>query len=121
MHLIHAELFAELAEQGFEVTAGELGENVTTTGVDLLGLPRGARLHLGAEAIVAVTGLRNPCRQIDDFRPGLLEAVLGRDHEGAVLRKTGVMSVVIRDGVVRAGDHIAVQLPEGPWEPLEVV
>ena len=121
VHLIHAELFAELAAQGFDVAAGQLGENLTTTGVDLLGLPRGTRLHLGAEAVVEVTGLRNPCRQIADFRPGLLEAVVGRDPDGAVVRRTGVMSVVITGGVVRPGDPIDVHLPAGPRLPLEVV
>ena len=121
VHLIHAELFAELAEQGFDVAAGQLGENLTTTGVDLLDLPRGTRLHLGAVAVVEVTGLRNPCAQITGFRPGLLEAVVGRDPEGAVVRRTGVMSVVISGGVVRPGDPIDVRLPEGPPQPLEVV
>jgi MOSC domain-containing protein YiiM len=120
VHLIHAELLDELAEAGFAVAPGDLGENVTTRGIDLLGLPRGARLHLGAEAIVEVTGLRNPCWQIDAFRQGLLPAVLGRDDQGEVIRKTGVMAVVIAGGSVAPGDAIRVVLP-ATRDKLQVV
>jgi len=121
VHLIHAELHDELATQGFVVAAGELGENVTTRGIDLLGLPRGARLRLGATAVIEVTGLRNPCVQIDRFQPGLLGAVLSRDASGEIRRKSGVMSVVIAGGDVRPGDPIVVELPPQPYEPLPVV
>jgi MOSC domain-containing protein YiiM len=121
VHLIHAELFEELRGLGFAVAAGQMGENVTTAGIDLLGLPAGARLALGATAIVEVTGLRNPCHQLDDFRPGLMAAVLGRDAEGRVVRKAGVMGVVVAGGEVRPGDRIAVSLPEAPHRPLERV
>ncbi|WP_431949435.1 MOSC domain-containing protein [Actinacidiphila sp. bgisy167] len=121
VHLIHGELHDELRAAGFEVAPGELGENVTTRGVDLLGLPVGTRLRLGAEAVVEVTGLRNPCRQIDGFRPGLLRQVVGRDERGAVVRKGGIMGVVLHGGEVRPGDPIAVELPEGPHRPLERV
>ncbi len=122
VHLIHEELFAELAGAGFSVGPGDLGENVTTRGIDLLNLPRGTRLRLGADAVVEVTGLRNPCVQIDRFRAGLKEATLGRDATGAVvLRKTGVMAIVIAGGDARAGDAIAVELPPGERLPLEVV
>ena len=121
VHLIHAELFDEVREAGFEVAAGELGENVTTQGIDLLGLPTGTLLRLGGEAVVEVTGLRNPCAQIDGFQQGLMKQVVGRDAEGGVRFKSGIMSVVLSGGVVRAGDPIRVQLPDGPHRPLEIV
>ncbi|HEX2204708.1 MAG TPA: MOSC domain-containing protein [Longimicrobium sp.] len=121
VHLIHAELHDELRAAGFEVAAGELGENVTTRGVDLLSLPVGSRLRLGGEAVVEVTGLRNPCAQIDRFQPGLLAAVLDRDAEGRLVRKAGVMAVVLAGGEVKAGDAVRVELPPEPHRPLEVV
>ncbi|MFI9154870.1 MOSC domain-containing protein [Streptomyces sp. NPDC053367] len=121
VHLIHEELFAEVAEAGFEVAAGQLGENVTTRGIDLLGLPTGTRLHLGDEAVVEVTGLRNPCAQIDGFRKGLMKQVVGRDADGAARFKSGIMSVVLTGGVVRPGDPVRVELPQGPHRPLDVV
>ncbi|MFF2570598.1 MOSC domain-containing protein [Streptomyces sp. NPDC058084] len=121
VHLIHAELFDDVAGAGFEVSPGDLGENVTTRGIDLLGLPTGTRLHLGAEAVVEVTGLRNPCAQIDDFCHGLLKHVLGRDENGQVVRKAGIMSVVLAGGEVRPGDPIRVELPAEPHRPLEMV
>jgi MOSC domain-containing protein YiiM len=121
VHLIHAELFDELRVKGFEVAAGELGENVTTQGVDLLALPVGTRLRLGESAIVELTGLRNPCYQLDDFRRGLMAATLDRDEHGALIRKAGVMSVVVAGGDVRAGDAIAVELPVAPHRPMAPV
>ena len=121
VHLIHAELFDELANDGFTVKPGELGENVTTVGVDLLNLPTGTRLHLGANAVVEVTGLRNPCVQIDRFQHGLMKAVLDRDADGNVVRKAGVMSIVLTGGEVRPGDAIEVELPAHPHRPLGVV
>ncbi len=121
VHLIHEELFAELDAQGFRVAPGEMGENITTSGVDLLALPQGARLHLGESAIVEVTGLRDPCIQIDRFQQGLMKAVLGRDANGGIIRKSGVMSIVIAGGDVRAGDAIRVELPVGEMKKLEVV
>lgn len=121
VHLIHSELFAELESDGFGVSAGDLGENVTTSGIDLLGLPQGALLHLGDEAIIEVTGLRNPCSQINRFEPGLMKAVIGKADDGTVVRKSGIMSVVTRGGVVRPGDGISVELPAGEPLPLEVV
>ena len=121
VHLLHAELFDELREQGFNVRPGQLGENITTIGLDLLGLPRGTRLRIGATAMVEVTGLRNPCSQIDDFMPGLLKAVVHRAADGSLVRKTGIMGVVTADGDVASDDVIAVELPEGPHEPLERV
>ncbi|WP_285565539.1 MOSC domain-containing protein [Streptomyces sp. RTGN2] len=121
VHLIHEELFGELREAGFEVAPGDLGENVTTSGVDLLALPVGTLLHLGDEAVVEVTGLRNPCLQIDNFQDGLLKQVVGRNAEGAIVRKAGIMSVVAVGGVVHPGDPVKVELPAEPHRPLERV
>jgi MOSC domain-containing protein YiiM len=121
VHLIHEELHAELRARGFDVKPGDMGENVTTRGVDLLGLPTGARLRLGEEAVVEVTGLRNPCVQLDRFAPGLMAAVLDRDTAGNLIRKAGVMAVVLASGDVRAGDAISVELPPLPHEPLDRV
>lgn len=118
VHLIHAELHDELGEAGFEVKPGQLGENVTTRGVDLLGLPTGTVLRIGDSAVVEVTGLRNPCYQIDDFQHGLLKQVLHREDDGTVVRRTGVMGVVRAGGYVRVGDPIRVELPATPHEPL---
>lgn len=121
VHLLHAELFDELMPRGFPVFPGEMGENITTRGLDLLALPTGTRLRLGAEAEVTITGLRNPCRQIDRFQPGLMAAVLDRDAQGRVVRKAGVMAVVSAAGTVAAGNAIVVILPEEPHRPLEPV
>ncbi|MEU6258936.1 MOSC domain-containing protein [Streptomyces sp. NPDC047043] len=121
VHLIHEELFEEVRGAGFEVAAGALGENITTRGVDLLGLPRGTLLRLGDEAVVEVTGLRNPCLQIDGFQQGLLKEVVRRDADGSVRLKAGIMSVVLRGGIVRPGDPVTVELPAGPHVPLEIV
>lgn len=121
VHLIHAELLEELAGQGFTLRPGNLGENVLTRGLDLLNLPTGTRLHLGGEAVVEVTGLRNPCGQIDAFQPGLLAAVLGQGEHGGLVRKAGVMGVVLTGGVVRPGDLVRAEWPPGPHRPLERV
>ncbi len=121
VHLIHAELHEALQAAGFAVGAGNMGENVTTRGIDLLGLPAGARLHLGATAVVELTGLRNPCAQLDGLALGLMQAVLGRDAQGGLVRKAGVMGVVVVGGEVRAGDAIRVALPPGPYRPLAPV
>jgi MOSC domain-containing protein YiiM len=121
VHLIHAELHDELVAHGFPVTAGRMGENVTTRGLDLLGLPTGARLRLGAAAVVEVTGLRNPCSQLDGLHHGLMAATLDRDAQGRLVRKAGVMAIVLVGGEVRPGDPIAVELPAGPHAPLAPV
>ena len=118
VHLIHAELFDELRAKGFAVKPGELGENVTTSGVDLLALPTGTRLHLGASAVVEITGLRNPCIQIDNFQKGLMAATLDKDADGNPVRKAGIMSIVIAEGDVRPGDAVGVELPATPHRPL---
>ena len=121
VHLIHAELFSELRGKGFVVQPADLGENVTTSGIDLLALPTGARLYLGASAVVEITGLRNPCIQIDSFQKGLMAATLDRDAEDNLVRKAGVMAVVLADGDIRPGDAIRVELPSGPRRPLQPV
>lgn len=121
VHLIHAELHDELHATGFVVAAGQMGENITTRGVDLLGLPVGALLHLGETALVEVTGLRNPCTQLNDFQPGLLAAVLDRDAAGNLIRKAGIMGIVITSGEVRPGDAVRVELPPEPHRPLDRV
>jgi MOSC domain-containing protein YiiM len=121
VHLVHEELFDELRGKGFDIGPGDIGENVTTRGIDLLGLPAGARLRLGEAAVVEITGLRNPCVQLDRFAPGLMAATLDRDAEGGLIRKAGVMAVVIAGGDVRPGDAIAVTLPDGPHAPLQPV
>jgi MOSC domain-containing protein YiiM len=121
VHLIQSELFGEVLRAGYTVRAGALGENVTTSGVDLLALPVDTILRLGPAAEVRVTGLRNPCRQIDDFQPGLLGQVLGRADDGSPVRRTGVMGVVRRGGEVRPGDPLTVVLPAEPHRPLDRV
>lgn len=121
VHLIHAELHDELRSAGFELAPGQMGENVTTRGVDLLALPTGARLHLGDTAIVEVTGLRNPCAQLDGIKPGLMAATLGHDERGGVIRKAGVMAMVRVGGEVRPGDAVRVELPPEPHRALQPV
>lgn len=118
VHLIHAELHEELRAAGFTVAPGQMGENVTTRGIDLLALPTGTRLLLGAIAVVEVTGLRNPCVQLDGIQAGLMAATLGRDANGELVRKAGVMSIVLTGGEVRTGDPVRVELPPTPHHPL---
>ena len=121
VHLIHAELHDELQMAGFTVSAGQMGENITTRGIALLGLPTGTRLHLGEIAVVEVTGLRNPCAQLDNFQIGLMAAVLDHDEHGRLIRKAGVMGIVLADGDVQPGDQITIELPPEPHRPLEPV
>jgi MOSC domain-containing protein YiiM len=121
VHLIHAELHDELQRAGFAVLAGQMGENITTRGVDLLGLPTGTRLRIGNTAVVEVTGLRNPCLQLDHFQTGLMDAVLDRDEHGILIRKAGIMGVIVVGGDVWPGDGIIVELPPEPYRVLEPV
>jgi MOSC domain-containing protein YiiM len=121
VHLIDSELFNELRARGFEVAPGQMGENITTSGVDLLGLPTGTRLRIGLRAVVEITGLRNPCAQLDGIQAGLMGAVLDRDANGNLIRKAGVMGIVLSGGPIRPGDPIAVDLPSEPHEPLHAV
>ena len=121
VHLIHAELHDELSRKGIAVSAGQMGENITTRGVDLLGLPTGTRLHLGEAAVVEVTGLRNPCAQLDRIQSGLMAATLERNAEGKLIRKAGIMAIVIVAGQVSPGDAIRIELPAQPHQPLAPV
>jgi hypothetical protein len=121
VRLIHAELHDELRGRGFGIGAGKMGENLTTRGIDRLGLPTGTRLYIGAEAVVEVTGLRNPCAQLEGLQPGLMAAVLDHDQQGNLIRKAGVMGIVKAGGEVRPGDPIRVELPPGPHRRLEPV
>jgi MOSC domain-containing protein YiiM len=120
VHLIHAELHDQLNAAGYHVTAGDMGENITTRGIDLLGLPTGAHLEIGG-AIIEVTGLRNPCYQLDQFEQGLMEACLNRADDGSLIRLAGVMGIVLKSGDVRPGDAIEVLLPAGVHAPLQPV
>jgi MOSC domain-containing protein YiiM len=121
VHLLHEELFADVAGVGLCVKPGQLGENITTSGIDLLALGTGTKLRIGANAVVEVTGLRNPCAQIENFQPGLLVAVLGRAEDGSLVRKTGVMGIVLEGGLVQAGDQIAVIDAPAEYKPLQPI
>jgi len=121
VHLIHAELFDELASKGFTVSPGQLGENITTLGVDLLSLSAGAEIHFSNGPVVRITGLRNPCAQIDQFQQGLMGAVLDRTADGRLIRKSGVMGIVVAGGVVRPRDPIHVKAPCTPHRALDPV
>jgi len=121
VHLIHSELLDELADKGFAIAPGQLGENVLTRGVDLLGLSTGTRLRLGEDALVEITGLRNPCRQLNDLAPGLMEATLDRAADGSLIRKCGVMAVVVSGGEVRTGDPVSLESVPLTHEPLQPV
>jgi MOSC domain-containing protein YiiM len=121
VHLIHAELHDKLKATGFDILAGQMGENITTRGIDLLKLPTNTRLHLGNEAVIQVTGLRNPCAQLDRFQPGLMATVLDQDKQGNIIRKAGIMSIVLVAGIVRVDDAIKIELPSQPHRSLEKV
>ena len=121
LHLIHAELHDELRTSGFNLAPGQMGENVTTRGIDLLALPTGTKLRLGDKAVVEVTGLRNPCAQLDKIRHGLMKATLDRDEAGNLVRKAGIMAIVLAGGTVRPGDSITIELPPTPHTPLAPV
>ena len=121
VHLMQSELFPELADRGFDVSAGQLGENVTTAGVDLLTLPVGTMVYLGPDAAVQVTGLRSPCSLINRFRPGLMKALIEKSDDGAVLRKSGIMGVVVSGGVIEPGAELRIELPSGEHVPMGVV
>lgn len=118
VHLLHSELHDELRAAGFRVSPGQMGENITTRGVDLLGLPTGALLHLGESAIVEVTGLRNPCAQLETIQRGLMAATLGRGPDGGLIRKAGVMGIIVATGEVRPGAEIHIERPTKKTRPL---
>lgn len=121
VHLIHSELFDELRRVDLHVEPGQLGENITTRGINLLGLPTGTKLFIGSKAVIEITGLRNPCAQIENFKTGLLSAVLEQDENGNLIRKAGVMGIVLSGGEIRTGDQIRIDLPPEPYRPLERV
>jgi MOSC domain-containing protein YiiM len=121
VHLIHAELHEELRAAGFWISPGDMGENITTHGLELLRLPTGTLLHVGPKAVIELTGLRNPCQQLDRFQPGLMSAVLSRDCEGRLIRKAGVMGVVVSSGIIEPGDTVRAELPPEPHVPLDRV
>ena len=121
VHLIHHELIQELQSQGFDVHPATMGENMTTEGIDLLALPTDTIIRIGAEAVIQITGLRNPCAQLDHYQKGLTAAVLDRDADGKLIRKAGIMGIVLNGGVVKVGDEMTVQLPEPPFKPLQRV
>jgi MOSC domain-containing protein YiiM len=121
VHLIHVELFEELKQKGFEISCGEIGENITTKNLDLLNLPRNTILEIGATAKIKVTGLRNPCYQLNDLQDGLMNAVLEINNNGELIRKAGIMGIVIKSGEIKAGDLIKIELPNEPFEKLERV
>jgi MOSC domain-containing protein YiiM len=121
VHLIHSELHDELKEKGFNIAAGQMGENITTEGVALLDLPRHTLLHIGENAVVEVTGLRNPCNQLNCIQEGLMQAVLDKDENNNLIRKAGIMSIVIKSGIVKTGDSVRIELPSLPYLPLERV
>ena len=121
VHLIHYELIEELKAKGFRVDSATMGENITTIGIDLLSLPRHTKLKIGHEAEIEVTGLRNPCSQLDQYQKGLLSAVLDKDDQGNLIRKAGIMSIVTHAGIIKTGDEIAITYPAKPYLPLERV
>jgi MOSC domain len=121
VHLIHSELHDELQARGFNIKAGQMGENITTRGLDLLGLPKGTKLSIGETAVLEITGLRSPCTQLDSLQDGLMNAVLDRDANGNLIRKAGIMGVVLFGGEVKANDIIYVELPTGELQVLEKV
>lgn len=121
VHILHSELLQELTGKGFDVQPGSMGENILTAGLDVLALPKNTILKIGAEAVVQVTGLRNPCAQLDNYQAGLTQAVLDRDEDGRVIRKAGIMAIVLQGGVVKQGDSISVELPPEPHHALERV
>lgn len=121
VHLMPSELFEELAMKNIKVNAGEMGENITTSGIDLLNLPKDSVLHIGSISKVKITGLRNPCSQLNRINEGLLKAVLQKDEDGNIVRKAGIMGVVLEGGEINVGDDIKIEFPEKPYKDLEPV
>jgi MOSC domain-containing protein YiiM len=121
VHLLHMEMIEDICSKGFDIKPGNVGENITTHGVDLINLPRHTRLHVGSTVILSVTGLRNPCSQLDNFQAGLTQAFLGKSADGKLIRKAGIMAIVLERGIVCQGDEIRVELPSLPHYVLERV
>jgi MOSC domain-containing protein YiiM len=121
IHLIHSELFDELKEKGFDLQDGQIGENITTKGIELLNLPKDTVLNIGKTAKIMITGLRNPCKQLDSLKQGLMKAVLDKDENGNLIRKAGIMGIVLEGGEVEIGDVIKIELPKKPYTKLDRV
>ena len=121
VHLIHSELFDELAEQGIDVQPGQMGENIVTRGIDLLGLAEGTQLKFPSGAVIQITGLRSPCKKLNTIHPNLLKAVVEKRADGSVQMKSGVMSIVLESGDIHAGDGIQIVVPKGEHKPLQCV
>lgn len=121
VHLMPVELFEELAQKGINVNSGEMGENITTSGIDLINLPLHTILKIGPETKIQITGLRNPCSQLNKINDQLLKAVLQKDEDGTIIRKAGIMSVVLKGGKINVGDTIEIEFPEKPHKNLEPV
>jgi len=121
VHLVHEEIFAELAEQGFTVGPGDIGENIVTRGIDLLSLPLGTHLEFESGALVELTGLRDPCRKLNKIQDGLIHKFVYKNDEGKRSVKSGVMSIVLMGGEIRPEDEITVKLPDGPHQPLPIL
>ena len=121
VHLIQMELIRQLKSKGFSVNPGQLGENITTQGIDLLSLPTGCKLHIGEEAVIELTALRSPCVQIDNFQKGILKEVIDRDDQGKMIRKIGVMGIVTAGGTVKPSEIITIEMPDLPHRKLEYV
>ena len=124
IHLVMSELLDEVNSAGHNVVAGQLGESITTTGIDLISLPVGSMLRIGDTALVALTGLRNPCPQIKSVGDGLMKMMFIDDQdnpEGPKIGRTGVMGVVIAGGIVAADDGIKIRFPAGPLTRMEKV
>ena len=111
VHLIHSELHEQLRGQGFEIGPGQMGENVTTRGIDLLGLATDTVLRFPGGAAVRVTGLRNPCGQLNGLKDGLMNACVYKDAAGNTVRLAGVMAVVLASGEIKPEDEIEVEAP----------
>jgi len=121
IHLIHLELLSELAAKGYHVKPGDLGENITTQGISLLDLPKDTILTIGKSVEVQITGLRNPCHQIDKFQKGLLKEVVGKNDAGEIVRMAGIMGIVLKGGIIKVNDAIHITYPNLPFERLERV
>ncbi len=121
VHLIQSELFDELKDRGYMVSPGQMGENITTRGIDLLTLPTNTILSIGESASIQIKGLRNPCKQIDSIQEGLMNEVIDRDSNGNLIRKSGVMGIVLEGGIIREGDSISIEFPPKPFKALERV
>lgn len=121
VHLIHLELLDELKAKGFELAPGAMGENITTSDIALLDLPKHTILHIGSSAQIQITGLRNPCYQLDGIQKGLMKAVLDKDEQGQLIRKAGIMGIVLASGEIKTGDKIEIILPPLPHTQLQYV